>query len=293
MDSTAHYLDIEEHATNEQRLDDHAVAEFNRHFRHAGQLLDTLGVLGEHRSYMEKHAHAMMALAKKLGIGNLGEAKDIDYQGHMDLTDEDYRSIEKHIDELEEKDIEKLLDDQNEDQGGDTVDEAWEIDEDLSAQARIKKRFDFMKSRSKREISMQLNRRRSSSQGKLKKRALAHARTLIMARLLRGRNKSQLSAAEKNRIESTIKKNRAGLLRISNRLLPKLRDVENKRMQRMNHRKEEADIMSAQGRLDHAVHHLAGVRPTTPSDPDPSMPVKGVNPKKTISRLKNFRKMET
>jgi hypothetical protein len=41
------------------------------------------------------------------------------------------------------------------------------------------------------------------------------------------------------------------------------------------------------------VHHLAGVRPTTPSDPDPSMPVTGVSPKKTMARLKNFRKMET
>jgi len=292
MDSTAHYLDIEEHATNDQRLDDHGISEFNRHFRQAGQLLDSLKVLDDHRPYMEKHAHAMMALAAKLGIGNLGEAKDIDMQGHMDLTDDDYKAIERHIDQLEEKDIEKLLKDQNEDQGGDTVDEAWDIDEDLTAQARIKKRFDFMKSRSKREISLQLNRRRNSSQGKLKKRAIQHARTLIMQRLLRGRDKSKLSSAEKNRIEKTLKNSRAGIIRISNRLLPKLRDVENKRMQRMNQHKEETDIMSAQSRLDHTVHHLAGVRPTTPSDPDPSMPVTGVNPRKTIARLKNFRKME-
>lgn len=88
---------------------------------------------------------------------------------------------------------------------------------------------------------MQLNRRRISSQGKLKKRAINHARNLMMQRLLRGRNKSQLSAAEKDRIESSIKKNRDGLMRISNRLLPKLRDVENKRMQRMNQRKEEME----------------------------------------------------
>lgn len=293
MDSTAHYLDIEEHATDDHRLDDHGISEFNRHYRHAAQLLDSMKVLGNHRSYMETHAHAMLSLIDDLGVGNLGEAKDIDVQGHQDLTDDDYRSIEKHIDELEEKDIEKLLDAQDENQGGDAVDEAWELDEALTAQARIKKRFDFMKSRSKREISMQLNRRRVSSQGKLKKRAISHARTLLMSRMLRGRDKSQLSAAEKDRIENVIKKNRAGLLRISNRLLPKLRDVENKRMQRMNHRKEEADIMSAQSRLDHAAHHLAGIRPTTPSNPDPSMPVKGVNPKKTISRLRNFRKMET
>jgi hypothetical protein len=287
IDSTAHYLDIEEHAVKDQYIDDHGITEFNAHMRHAARLLDTLQVLGEHRGYMEQHSHTMMELVDDLGNDNLGEAKSIDVQGHQDLTDDDYKSIEKHIDKLEEKDIEKLLADQNEDQGGEAVDEEYDIDEALSAQTRIKKRFDFMKSKSKREISMQLNRRRISSQGKLKKRAINHARTLMMQRLLRGRDKSQLSAAEKDRIESSIKRNRDGLMRISNRLLPKLRDAENKRMQRMNQRKEETDIMSAQSRLDHNIQHLSGVRPTTPSDPDPSMP------RRTMTRLKNFRKMES
>jgi hypothetical protein len=286
IDSTAHYLDIEEHAVNDQYIDDHGVSEFNRHFRQAGQLLSSLGVLAEHRGYMETHSHTMLELVDEIGSDNLGEAKNIDVQGHQDLTDDDYRSIEKHIDQLEQKDIEKLLDAQDEDQGAEAV------DEELSAQARIKKRFDFMKSKSKREIALQLSRRRSSSQGKLKKRAINHARTLLMSRMLRGRDKSSLSAAEKNRIEAVIKNNRAGLLRISNRLLPKLRDVENKRMQRMNQRKEETDIMTAQSRLDHTMQHLTGVRPITPSNPEPNMPVTGVNAKRTMTRLKNFRKLE-
>jgi hypothetical protein len=293
IDSTAHYLDIEEHATNDQKLDDHAIAEFNRHFRQAGQLLASLGVLAEHRDYMEKHAHAMMALAKKLGVANLGEAKDMDFQGHQDFGDEDLKSIEKHIDELEDRDIDKLYKETQkkmEDMEMDPIDEELDLDETLDAVQRMRKKFNFIKSKSKREMAARLARKRMSGQGKLKKRAIAAARHLLSQRLLKGRDKSTLGAAEKSRIEGIVHKNKAAIVRISNRLLPKLREYEMRRLG-AKHVKE-ADVTSAQSRLDHAVDHLSGIRPTTPSNPDPSMPVTGVNPKKTMSRLKNFRKLE-
>jgi len=287
IDSTAHYLDIEEHAMQEQKLDDHGITEFNRHFRQAGQLLSSLGVLSEHRDYMEKHAHDMMALADKLGVANLGEAKDIDVQGHQDLNDEDLKSLEKHIDELEDRDIDKLYKATQKNMADAEMDP---IDEALSAVQRMKKKFDFIKTKSKREMAASVARKRMSGQGRLKKRAIAAARHLMMQRLLKGRDKSSLGAAEKSRIEGIVHKNKAGIIRISNRLMPKLRAYEIKRLG--HHVKEDTNILSAQSRLDHTVSHLSGVRPTTPSNPDPSMPVTGVSPKKTISRLKNFRKLE-
>jgi len=133
-------------------------------------------------------------------------------------------------------------------------------------------------------------RKRMSSQGRLKKRAIVAARHMLVQRLLKGRDKSSLSAAEKSRIEGIVKKSKASVVRISNRLLPKLRAYE---IKRLGHQvKEGTDIMSAQNRLDHVVDHLSGIRPTTPTDPVPDQPVTGVDPKKTIARLKNFRKME-
>ena len=64
----------------------------------------------------------------------------------------------------------------------------------------------------------------------MKKRAITHARTLIMQRLLAKRKKAQLSSAEKDRIETILKKSKGAVMRISNRLLPKLRQLEMKRM---------------------------------------------------------------
>lgn len=287
IDSTAHYLDIEEHATNDQRLDDHGVSEFNRHLRQAGQLLSSLGVMAEHRGYMETHAHAMMSLIDQLDASDLGEAKSINLQGHQDLNDDDLKSLEKHIDDLEEKDIDKLY---KATQKSMADAEMEPIDEDLNAVQRMKKKFDFIKSKSKREMAARVARKRMSSQGRLKKRAIAAARHLMMQRLLKGRDKSSLGAAEKSRIEGIVHRNKAGIIRISNRLMPKLRDYE---IKRLGHQvKEEADDLSAQSRLDHTIAHLSGVRPTTPSNPDPSMPVTGVKPNNTMSRLKNFRKLE-
>lgn len=293
IDSTAHYLDIEEHATNDQHLDDHAISEFNRHFRQAGQLLASLGVLAEHREYMEKHAHAMMALAKKLGVANLGEAKDMDFQGHQDFGDEDLKSLEKHIDALEDRDIDMLYKETQkkmEDAEMDPIDEELDLDEDLDAVQRMRKKFNFIKTKSKREMAARVARKRMSGQGRLKKRAIVAARHMLMQRLLKGRNKATLGSAEKSRIEGIVHKNKAAIVRISNRLLPKLRDYE---MRRLGAKHVKEDVTSAQSRLDHVVDHLSGIRPSTPTDPDPSMPVTGVVPKKTMARLKNFRKMET
>jgi hypothetical protein len=73
-----------------------------------------------------------------------------------------------------------------------------------------------------------------SSQPRLKKKAIVHARKMILQRLLRGRNKSSLSAAEKSRIENIIDRAKGAVVRISNRLMPKLRELEQQRLKRMH-----------------------------------------------------------
>jgi len=234
----------------------------------------------------------MLALANKVGVSNLGEAKSIDIQGHEDFADEDLKSLERHIDELEDRDMDKLYKETQkkmQDAEMDPIDEDWDLDEDLNAVQRMKKKFDFIKSKSKREMAARVARKRMSGQGRLKKRAIVAARHLMMQRLLKGRDRSSLGAAEKSRIEGIVHRNRAGIIRISNRLLPKLRAYEIKRLGAKNVKE---DVTDAQSRLDHTVHHLSGIRPTTPSNPDPSLTVSGVSPKKTMSRLKNFRKLE-
>ena len=80
------------------------------------------------------------------------------------------------------------------------------LDEALSAQARLKKRQAFARNRSRRNIAKGLKLRRSSSPEVLKKRAVAAAKRAMYKRLLRGRDRSTLSASEKNRIEMQVVK---------------------------------------------------------------------------------------
>lgn len=302
IDATAHYLAIERRAAEiPGSVDDHGVSQFNEHLRHAGQLLSSLGVLDQHRGYMEDHAHTMMKLTKQTGVA---EARDLDMQDHQDLSDDDLKSIERHIDQLEWKDIEYLYHETQTDSADKEMDP---VDEDFSAAQRIKKKFNFLKSKSKREIAAQVARHRISTSGKLKKRSITHARNLIMSRLLQGRKKSQLSAAEKDRVEKIVKNAKAAVVRISNRLMPKLRQLE---IQRLRHVREEhrepnqaTDLVydgeehgyvttmkhdtdtTGNETLSYVKAHLSG----NTAEPRPG---EGVKPHETIKRLKQFRKAE-
>ena len=246
-----------------------------------------------------------------------GMSKSIDVQGHQDLTDDDIKSIEQHIDMLEDEDIDHLLaQTEHEEQEEEYQVTGDALDEALSAVQRMKKKIDFMKSKSKREIAAQVARHRTSTPGKLKKRAVSAARTLIMQRLLKGRKKSQLGTGEKERIENILRKSKAAVIRISNRLMPKLRKLEAKRLSAPHHVKEasrpnQATDLNYDGeqhaadtvaqndtdvtdnpRLAHVKAHLSGIRPNTMSNPEPENPGAGVKPQETIRRLKHFRKME-
>lgn len=249
LDKTAHYLDIEEYAAeNPDSIDDHMISAFTLHLRDASQLLDTLGVLPDHESYMEQHAHNMMNLIhgnapgpKEESMNNFKNFLMQEQQAEKTaapgdevgehLTDEDLRAIEQHIDKLEWEDVRHLYDDQEHEE----MEESFDLDEaNLTAAQRMRKKMEFLKSRAKREIARKIALKRMSTQGKLKKKAIVHARQLIMQRILRGRNKASLSAAEKSRIESIVNKAKAAVVRISNRMIPKLRELEQKRLKHMH-----------------------------------------------------------
>jgi hypothetical protein len=301
IDATAHYLAIERRAAEVPgSVSDHGVTQFTEHMRHASQLLSVLGVLDEHRSYIEMHAHTMNRLINK----SVDEARSIDLQGHQDISDDDLKSIEKHIDDLEDADVLHILDKERHDEAEeDWVPTGASLDEVLNASQRIKKRFDFLKTKSKREIAAQIARHRMSTPERLKKKSITHARTLIMQRLLKGRDKSSLSPAEKDRIENIVSKSKAAVVRISNRLAQRIRQAE---MARLRHVREDfpstvADMgtygetgnVSTTIDVDDSEHdertrqnkkRLKGERDDVETNDKP-------NP--ALTRLKHFRKMET
>jgi len=64
----------------------------------------------------------------------------------------------------------------------------------------------------------------------LKKRAVLAARRSLYRRFLRGRDKSTLSAAEKDRIEQQVGRMRFMQSAIALKMLPKMRSIEQKRL---------------------------------------------------------------
>ena len=308
LDATAHYLNIEEQGQQDvNRLDDHAVTQFVEHMRHAANMLRSIGELPRHEPYMEKHAHAIMNMLHGKDPGTKEESTDMDgfknYLQEMDrtekaniesdphLTNKDLSDIEKHIDQMEWEDVRHILGQgkQKETQGGDATEEEFEadgdlLDEDLSALQRINKRFAFMKTKAKRQIARRIALKRPSNQKKLKKKAIVHARKLIKAKILRGREYSKLSAAEKNRIENVLKRASNAVVRISNRLIPKIREVEMKRLKMQEQAAAEypTDVL-----VKHNTQILSGQNPSIEVVKDAAK-----DSAKHVRKMKQFRKLE-
>ena len=134
------------------------------------------------------------------------------------ITEEELDSI---VEELQWEDIEHLYaDDEFEN----------ELDEALSATARMQKSQKFKSRKTAVGQARRLKLRRASSTDVINRRSKVAARQMIIRKLLKGRDKKQLSAAEKDRIEkqaSTILSGQKGLVV---RMIPKVRSLERSRL---------------------------------------------------------------
>lgn len=235
-------------------------------------------------------------------------AEAIDDSKPHEITPDDIKAIEASIDNLDWHDVEYLFKDD-----GDEDDEK-DVHEGLNAQQRMKKKFDFLKSKSKREIAATIARHRVSTPQRMKKKAITHARTMIMQRLLKGRSKASLSATEKDRIEKIVRNSKSSVIRISNRLMSKLRELELKRMRKVQ--EEYPSAMADMGTYGETGNVTTKIDAETPNDEkvkatkkrlqglkpdendqsgkvqDQEPGTEGINPDKTIHRLKHFRKLE-
>jgi len=112
----------------------------------------------------------------------------------------------------------------------DLIEEDEILDEALTAQARLKKRQSFARVKSKRFTAKRIKLRRASTPAILQKRAQLAARRFIYQRFLRGRDKSTMSASEKDRIEKQVKSMKSIQSSIATRMVPKIRSIEQKRL---------------------------------------------------------------
>ena len=146
-----------------------------------------------------------------------------------EMSDEDINDM---VEELTWEDIIELYSDDE------LIDEEDELQESLSAQARIKKRQTFARFRGRRGIAKGIKLRRASDMATLQRRAKIAARRAIYQRFLKGRNKSQLSASEKDRIEQQVGRLKVIQTTLAQRMIPKIRSIEQKRLASYRTRKK-------------------------------------------------------
>lgn len=147
--------------------------------------------------------------------------EEAESEENIKLTEAD---MDEMVNDLTWEDIVDYYDDDE------LVKEEHVLDEGLSAQARQKKRQAFARSKGKRGVALRMKLRRASTVATLKQRAILAARRSVYKRLLRGRDKSQLSASEKSRVEQQVSKLKNFQTALVTKMMPKIRSIEQKRL---------------------------------------------------------------
>ena len=146
-----------------------------------------------------------------------GKPKMITFKNFtQEITEED---IDNLIESLEWEDVIELFDEEN-----------FVLDEAISATERLKR---GQKMRSRKEmlkIARNVKLKRAANTDVLKRRSKVSARKLLMRKFLKGRNKADLSPAEKNALEARISAGLKMAKNLPDRLMPKVRDIERKRL---------------------------------------------------------------
>jgi hypothetical protein len=139
------------------------------------------------------------------------------------------------VDLYDEDEIE--YDDSPETEEGEEEDE--DLKEGITPAGRLKKKFNAMRTKSRRMMARNIAIKRVSSPEKLKSRSIRAARRMVYKRLLRNRDISTVSSSEKTRLEAQIKRMAPMVARLSVRVMPAVRKLEQSRIKnsRMKKRK--------------------------------------------------------
>jgi hypothetical protein len=108
--------------------------------------------------------------------------------------------------------------------------EGEDLEEGITPAGRLKKRFNAMRSKSRRMMARNIAIKRVSSPEKLKSRSIRAARRMVYKRLLRNRDISTVSSSEKTRLEAQIKRMAPMVARLSVRVMPAVRKLEQSRI---------------------------------------------------------------
>lgn len=137
----------------------------------------------------------------------------------IEVTEQEVNDL---IESLEWEDVIELFDEKD------------MIIEGLSATERLKRGNKMRSKKIMLSTARNVKLKRAANLDVLKRRSKLAARKMIMKKLLKGRSKSQLSAAEKSALEARITAILKMMRTMPEKLLPKVRDIEKKRLKSKN-----------------------------------------------------------
>jgi hypothetical protein len=129
------------------------------------------------------------------------------------------QEIDELIESLEWEDIIELYDTE------DLI-----LDEDISSTQRIKMGQKMKSRKALLALARSVKLKRAAAMNVLTRRSKTAARKMIMRKMLKGRDKGELSAAEKNSIEARTSRVLSMMKNLPQKLLPKIREIEKKRL---------------------------------------------------------------
>ena len=272
IEATDAYLGIEKNAVKLGYSNANMNAEFAYHLRRVYDTLNELGEFSKHEDYIKNHIQTMIDLTPEVkgreavfsilepvahqttsDQSDVGESRIPSFKTF--IKEEEKKNIEDDVisdeeianivDELTWEDIVDLYDEEelvyvDSDEEEEEEPEDGDLNEKISVQSRLKRRQAFARMRGKRNAARNMKLRRASSMDILKKRANLSARRAVYKRFLRGRDKSTLSAAEKDRIETQVGRMKYMQQAIATKMLPKMRGIEQKRLANYRSKKSSA-----------------------------------------------------
>jgi hypothetical protein len=105
-----------------------------------------------------------------------------------------------------------------------------ELDEVLSIQTRMRMKASMRKNKAKIKLGRRRADRKLADTGRLTKRARRQARNAILNKILKGKDKSELSYGARADIERRVNKRAALIQRMARKLLPKVRKADRQKM---------------------------------------------------------------
>ena len=112
----------------------------------------------------------------------------------------------------------------------DMYDESELVMEAISATERIKMSQKLKSRKFLMAMARRVKLRRAAPTDILTKRSKVSARKMVMRKLLKGRNKTELSASERNNIEARASKMLTMMKNLPTKLMPKVRELDRQRV---------------------------------------------------------------